>query len=302
MPHPPDPADDLGPGLAGLIAQTPHAATHDPPFAPPADAAAPIQALAAALNALVADLRAEKAQADAASRAKTEFLANLSHELRSPLNAILGFTEMLAEGYYGPVAPEQKNRLDRVMANGHSLLGLLNEVLDLTRIERGRVEIHPTPIDLPLLLRTVAAEHEAAVATKALALRLDVAPDLGSVDTDVDRLRQILGNLLANAVRFTEAGEVTLRGATHPARPDWVRLAVADTGIGIPAAAQAHVWEEFYQVNAAQRRTQGGAGLGLPICRKLTLLLGGEIAVESTEGAGTCFTVDLPRTAPTPAA
>ena len=164
MPHRSDPADNLGPGLAGLIAQAPHAATHDPPFAPPADAAAPIQALAAALNGLVADLRAEKAQAEAASRAKTEFLANLSHELRSPLNAILGFTEMLAEGYYGPVAPEQKNRLERVLANGHSLLGLLNEVLDLTRIERGRVEIHPTAIDLPLLLRTVAAEHEAAVA------------------------------------------------------------------------------------------------------------------------------------------
>ena len=294
--------------LARLAVQARYADAYIPMFA--VDSAAPdeVRELAEALNDMVARMRQERVnlaaakaaleratdQAEAASRAKTAFLANLSHELRSPLNSILGFTEMLASGIYGPISEEQQSRLARILANGHALLALLNEVLDLARIEAGKLQMQWIDIDLAVILRTVVASIEPEVKRKALDLQVEIEPDLGRVRTDVDRLRQILGNLLNNAIKFTSTGAITVSGRLHPERPDWVRLTVADTGMGIPADALARIWEEFYQVDPSRRRKGGGAGLGLPITRKLVELLGGTIAVESAEDAGTCFYVDLP--------
>lgn len=248
----------------------------------------------AALNELLDQTRRERDHALAASQAKTVFLGNLSHEIRSPLNSILGFAEMMADGLYGPISPEQKKRLERMLQNGQALLAFLNQVLDLARMESGRLQLAPIDISLPVLLRTIAADFEPPARAKALAFAVEINPGLGNIHTDVDRLRQILGNLLDNAVRYTAQGGITLRAAPHPTRAGFVRLTVADTGPGIAPATQAHVWEEFYQIDPTQRGRTGGAGLGLPISRKLTALLGGELSLSSAAGAGSSFHVDLP--------
>jgi signal transduction histidine kinase len=287
--------------LNALTARLRAAESGDAPFAAPDGAPPELAALVEALNALRARERQERDAlarardaAEAANRAKSAFLANMSHELRTPLNAILGFTEMMAGGLYGPVSDEQRSRLLRIQANGQSLLGLLNEVLDLARIEAGKAQVVRNEVDLGPLLRTIAASLEPDVRRQALDLRVLVAPDLPRLRTDVDRLQQVLGNLLSNALKFTEQGEITLQAAHAPDRAGWVRITVADTGIGIPAAALDRVWEEFYQAPPAAGPRRAGAGLGLPISRRLAELLGGEIRVESQERAGSRFTVDLP--------
>jgi signal transduction histidine kinase len=280
--------------LAALTAQARQGAAGDPAFGVDPTAPAEIRELAAALNALVAGLRQEREGAVAASQAKTVFLGNLSHEIRSPLNSILGFAEMMLDGLYGPISPEQKKRLERMQKNGQALLALLTQVMDLAQMESGRLQMAFIDISLPVLVRTIAAEVAPDAESKGLAFGVEIAPGLSSIYTDVDHVRQILGNLLHNAIRYTAQGSVTLRALPHPTRAGFVRLAVADTGPGIPAAAQARIWEEFYQIDPTQRGKTGGAGLGLPISRKLTELLGGQIALDSPEGGGSCFYVDLP--------
>ena len=254
-----------------------------------------------ALNALRARERLERealerarVAAETANRAKSAFLANMSHELRTPLNAILGFSEMMAGGLYGPISEEQRSRLTRIQANGQTLLGLLNDVLDLARIEAGKAQLVRNEVDLGPLLRTVAASLEPDVRRKALDLRVQAPGALPHLRTDVDRLQQVVRNLLSNAVKFTEQGQITLTADRAPERVGWVRIIVADTGIGIPAEALDRIWDEFYQVNPAAGPRRAGAGLGLPISRRLVELLGGEIRVESQEQVGSRFTVDLP--------
>jgi len=271
------------------------------PFAAPPGPAPEIAALVDALNALRVRERQERealerarTAAEAANRAKSVFLANMSHELRTPLNAILGFSEMMAGGLYGPISEEQRSRLSRIQANGQTLLGLLNDVLDLARIEAGKAQLVRNEVDLGPLLRTVAASLEPDVRRKALDLRVQAPSTLPRLRTDVDRLQQVVRNLLSNAVKFTEQGQITVLAEPAPERVGWVRIIVADTGIGIPAGALDRIWDEFYQVNPARGPRRAGAGLGLPISRRLVELLGGEIRVESQERAGSRFTVDLP--------
>ncbi|HET7078165.1 MAG TPA: ATP-binding protein [Chloroflexia bacterium] len=247
-------------------------------------------ALAAANTALAQSRDA----AEAASLAKSTFLANMSHELRTPLNAMLGFTEMMVTGLYGPLTEEQQSRLTRVLVNGQNLLSLLNEVLDMARIEAGKVQLLAIEIEPGVLLRSIAGSIEPEIKRKALDLQVEVQPGLPVIRTDVDRLRQVLGNLVNNALQFTDTGAITLRAQSAPQWPQAVRFTVADTGIGIPATALPHIWDEFYQVGGGIRRPAGGAGLGLAISRKLTRLLGGQISVESEEHHGSRFHVDLP--------
>jgi signal transduction histidine kinase len=226
-----------------------------------------------------------------ASRAKSEFLANMSHELRTPLNAILGFTEMLRDGLYGTVPTEIEEPLADIQTNGRHLLRLINDVLDLSKIEAGRMELAPTdysPADVlesVLSLRSLAAE-------KGLTLTvLPLPPSLPVAYGDAKRLAQCLMNLVGNALKFTHTGGVTVSVAVDDAA---LVYAVADTGIGIPKEQLEHVFDEFRQVDATITREYGGSGLGLSITRRFVELHGGRIWVESEVGRGTTFWFSVP--------
>ncbi len=268
--------------------------------------------LARSLNNLVAQLREkyldlERANASlhelndaarSASLAKTAFVANISHELRTPLNAILGFSEMLLAEVYGPVTPRQHAQLERILRNGQQLLTLINDVLDISRVEAGKIALAPGPVDVAQFAVALAGAFEPLVRQKGLTWRLEVDPQLPPLVTDENRLRQILLNLLSNAVKFTRKGSVTLWIGQDASLPGWVVFKVRDTGIGIPATELSQIWQEFYQVDQSLDRTSGGSGLGLAITRKLIEVLGGDVEVQSTEGKGSVFTLYLPLTPP----
>lgn len=274
------------------------------------DGAAPGEAryLADALNALVAELREKylelervnaelhelNEEARSASEAKTAFVANISHELRTPLNAIIGFSEMLMDGMYGSVNTRQQSELERILRNSRQLLALINDVLDMSRVEAGKVSLNLAAVNAGELIENVAGLLAPLARQKKLALRVQVPPDLPPLTTDESRLRQVLINLLSNAVKFTRHGSVTLAAGIDRALPTWMIFRVVDTGIGIPTGELDRIWQEFYQVSSGLSRTAGGSGLGLAIVRKLVNLLGGDIEVKSQEGKGTMFTVYIP--------
>jgi signal transduction histidine kinase len=274
------------------------------------DATAPRQAqeLARALNGLVMQLREkylalEQANAElqrlneethSANQAKTAFIANISHELRTPLNTVIGFSEMLLGEVYGPVNDKQRQQLERILRNSQQLLTLINDMLDLARVEAGKVSLSLTRIDAGQLAAGVGAALEPMARQKGLALQVQVAPHIPALTSDETRLRQVLLNLVSNAIKFTKQGSVTLWTGVDPALPNWIIFRVRDTGIGIPAAELDEIWKEFYQVSSGLSRTSGGSGLGLAIVRKLIELLGGDIEVESVEGQGSTVTVYVP--------
>jgi signal transduction histidine kinase/DNA-binding response OmpR family regulator len=231
-------------------------------------------------------------QARAASRLKSEFLANMSHELRTPMNAILGFTELVQNAALGPVSEKQKEALGRVLRNARHLLELIDDVLDLSKIEAGKMTLVEEEYAPRALLEAAAATIEPLAAGKGLALSVDVAAAPAVVRGDEGKVRQIVLNLLSNAVKFTEAGEVRVAALTENGH--W-RVEVTDTGIGIAPEALALVFEEFRQVDASSTRQAGGTGLGLAISRKMAHLMGGEITVRSTPGVGSTFALRLPR-------
>jgi PAS domain S-box-containing protein len=231
-------------------------------------------------------------RAEQADRAKTAFLSTVSHELRTPLNSIIGFTEILLRELSGPLGEEQRRQLTIVQDSSRVLLDLINEILDLSRIEAGRMQFTIEPFDLAeVLTRRVEALASQADA-KGLALRCDVAPDLGTMTSDPKRVAQVVANLLSNAVKFTEQGGVELS-----ARPDGdaVRIEVRDTGPGIAPEDFEHLFKPFMQVGDTRRHHREGTGLGLAISRHLARALGGDIAIESELGRGTRFIVSLPR-------
>ena len=230
--------------------------------------------------------------ASAANRAKSEFLASISHELRTPLNAILGYTQLLSDGITGPVTDAQQNQLVRIRASATHLLGLIDEVLSFSRLEAGREQLALQDVDVRTVIEDALSIVAPLAAAKQLPLRADAPDPSLQLRSDPLKLRQILVNLLTNAVKFTDRGAVTLAAR---AEGDDVVLTVHDTGIGIPAEHLERVFEPFWQVEQAASRRVGGTGLGLSVCRRLTRLLGGDVSVTSVPGAGSTFEVRLPR-------
>ncbi|HEX6038782.1 hybrid sensor histidine kinase/response regulator [Longimicrobium sp.] len=230
-------------------------------------------------------------QAAALEHAMTErsrFFASMSHELRTPINAILGYSDLLREGVYGDLSRTQGGALERVVRSGRHLLELVNDVLDISKLEAGKLEIFPEPTELGLLLREVASTVELQARDKALDLVLDLAGPV-TVVTDPGRVRQIVLNLLSNAVKFTDQGSVRVILGSYGR---WAEVCVEDTGPGIAPEDQERVFQEFEQTRGAAGR--GGTGLGLPISRRLAGLLGGSLTLRSTPGEGSVFTLRLP--------
>jgi len=251
-----------------------------------------LRALNDALQERTDEADRQRAAAEEANRAKSAFLAVMSHELRTPLNAIGGYVQLLEMGIHGPVTEAQREALGRVERSQKHLLRLINDVLNLARIESGRVEYVIEPVDLAALMEEVTPMVEPQMRAKELALGVAVPP--GTVArADREKVQQILINLLSNALKFTPAGG-RVRVDAETAGEGTVRLAVADSGIGIPAEKQASVFDPFVQVDMSRTRRSEGSGLGLAISRDLARGMGGDLAVESTPGEGSTFTLTLP--------
>ena len=241
---------------------------------------------------LFTEIQEKSRQLEVASQHKSQFLANMSHELRTPLNAILGFTEMLADGLYGPVPPEYKEPLADIQTNGRHLLRLINDVLDLSKIEAGRMELAMEEYSAQEVVSMVRASLRSLAEEKGLDFKVEVDPGLPEVlRGDAKRIMQCLLNLAGNALKFTKRGGVTIRAARDG---DCVRYSVSDTGIGIPTDQLAEVFAEFRQVDATVTREFGGTGLGLSITKKFVEMHGGRIWVESRLNEGSAFHFTIP--------
>jgi signal transduction histidine kinase len=234
-----------------------------------------------------------------ASEHKSQFVSSMSHELRTPLNAIIGLTEMMVKNAARFGTEKAQEPLQRVNRAGTHLLGLINQVLDLSKIEAGKLELNPQTVQLASLINEVISTAGQLAEQNKNRLVVDVQENLGALTVDPMRLRQILLNLLSNACKFTKEGEVRLRARRAADGRDWIELAVADTGIGMTAEQQAKLFEEFTQADATTAQRFGGTGLGLAITRKLARLMGGDVMVASEIGKGSVFTVRLPRGADT---
>jgi signal transduction histidine kinase/HAMP domain-containing protein len=240
---------------------------------------------------LVNELKDNNLQLERANRLKSEFLASVSHELRTPMNAIIGYTKLMLDGLDGDLTEQQTADLERVVQAADNLLGLINGLLDLAKIEAGKMELNAEEVDIPLVIDDVIELMRAGADSKSLSLRAEVASTLPTAWADRARIRQVLVNLVANAVKFTEHGGVTVRATIVDG---WITIAVVDTGVGIPPEAQTYIFDEFRQVDASTTRRYGGTGLGLAISKRLIALHGGRIWVESTVGAGSTFLFTLP--------
>jgi len=247
--------------------------------------------LAANVNRMNDELRRLYGELETASRHKSEFLANMSHELRTPLNAIIGFSQVLRQRLFGEINPKQEEYLDDVISSGNYLLSLINDVLDLSKVESGRVELELTTFSLREALERAVVMLRERAAEAGIRLSLDLAPDVGLVRGDERRLRQIVFNLLSNAVKFTPAGG-GIAVAAERAGGD-ARVSVTDTGPGVPTADRERIFEEFQQTEVGARQHEG-TGLGLALSRRLVELHGGRIWVESGPGGGSRFVFTLP--------
>jgi PAS domain S-box-containing protein len=238
-------------------------------------------------------LRRQQIELEQASNLKSQFLANMSHEFRTPLNAILGYTSMLLQGVSGTLGASQRRNLERVDSNARHLLAIINDILDISRIEAGRMPLHLSRFELPMLVSEVLAEVEPLIARSRLEVRRELEKPLPLLKSDRPKVKQILVNLLSNALKFTPRGSVTV-SAGHSRRMHEVWICVADTGIGIADHDQERIFGDFQQVDGSTTRQYGGAGLGLSICRRLADVLGGRLLLQSRVGHGSTFTLVLP--------
>jgi len=253
---------------------------------------------------------------------KNDFLANVSHELRTPLNAIVGFVDLLREGVYGDLSPRQVKPVERIEASANHLRHLVDQILDLAKMAAGRLDVHAEPLDIRPFILDVASEVESLVNEKGLSLSLAMGSSLPRIRSDPTHLRQILVNLLGNAIKYTDTGLIVVKtrslakqAALEQGLPEivsaaqestnlWLAVQVIDSGRGIAQADQQRVFEEFEQVDAGPRADSPnrGTGLGLAISRRLARLLGGELLLESEPGKGSTFTLWLPAGEVAPAA
>jgi GAF domain-containing protein len=254
------------------------------------------QAAVALENAMLFEALEERAvELMQANRLKSEFLARVSHELRTPMNSINGYSEMLLRQTYGALNEKQADRVDRILRNGRNLLALIDDLLDLSRIDSGRMELHLESVDVREEVNAAIYNLESQALSRGLYLRYEPAENLPPVYADATRLRQIIVNLLGNAIKFTKQGGVSVRSQlTYEGERAFVLTTVCDTGIGIRPEDQAIIFDEFRQADGSITREYGGTGLGLAITRKLVEMMGGRIWVESQVGVGSAFSFTLP--------
>ena len=228
-----------------------------------------------------------------ASAAKSQFLANMSHEFRTPLNAILGYTSLLLQGISGELGPQQERNLSRVDSNAQHLLAIINDILDISRIEAGKMPLHVSTFPLPALIQEVLSELEPLIERSKLSVRVETPRKLPSVSNDRAKVKQIVLNLVTNAIKFTPSGFVIIGAVPDPPNKE-VAIGVKDTGIGIKPEDFERVFEDFRQADNSPAREYGGAGLGLAICRRLAHMMEGRVDLQSTVGQGSTFTLTLP--------
>ncbi len=241
-------------------------------------------------------LLAAKELAEGATKAKSSFLANMSHELRTPLNVILGVSEIMQEEAEEQGLEDFLESLDHVSREGKHLLHLIEEILDLSKIEAGKLEFRLEDFDVAALMRDAAVAVQPLADKNANQLVVNCPEDIGTMHADPLRVRQVVLNLLSNACKFTERGEVTLAAASDRVDgAEWLEITVSDTGIGMTPEQSERLFQEFTQADASMTRKYGGTGLGLAISRRLCRMMGGDIGLTSTPGEGTTFTVRLPR-------
>jgi signal transduction histidine kinase len=250
------------------------------------------QSVLAIQNArLFREIEEKSRELEIASKHKSQFLANMSHELRTPLNAILGYAELMLDSIYGEPSDKMRTVLERLQSNGRHLLGLINDVLDLSKIEAGQLTLSLNDYSLGDMARGVVSAVEPLAAEKRLAFTAEVPPDLPAGRGDERRLSQVLLNLVGNAIKFTEEGEVAIKASATNGE---FTVQVCDTGPGITAADQAKIFEEFQQADSSITRKKGGTGLGLSIAKRIIEMHGGRIWVESEPGKGSTFFFTLP--------
>jgi signal transduction histidine kinase len=241
---------------------------------------------------LFGEVEEKTRELEVANRHKSEFLANMSHELRTPLNAVIGFSEVLLERMFGEINAKQEEYLNDILGSGRHLLSLINDILDLSKIEAGRMELELAAFDLPQAIDNALTLVRERATGRAIALRVAVDERLGEFRGDERKIKQVLLNLLSNAIKFTpEGGRVEVRAEPVDGH---VELSVSDTGVGIAPADQEAVFEEFRQVGTDYAKKREGTGLGLALARRFVELHGGRIWVKSAPGEGSTFTFSLP--------
>jgi signal transduction histidine kinase len=250
------------------------------------------QSVLAIQNArLFSELEENSRQLELASKHKSQFLANMSHELRTPLNAILGYTELIVDGIYGELPQKIRDVLDRVQSNGRHLLGLINDVLDLSKIEAGQLTLSSDTYSLVDLIHSVVGAVQPLAQEKKLDFKVEVGSNLPAVHGDERRVTQVLLNLVGNAIKFTDKGEVAIKASGENG---FFTVAVCDTGPGISESEQEKIFGEFHQTDNSSTRKKGGTGLGLAIAKRIIEMHGGRIWVQSVEGKGSTFFFTLP--------
>jgi len=247
--------------------------------------------MGARLKESYATLEHKSRQLEVASQHKSQFLANMSHELRTPLNAILGYNELLQDGLYGELPPKTKDVLDRVEKNGKHLLGLINDVLDLSKIEAGQLVLGIEGYSMRDVVQTVVSATESLAAAKSLSLRMEVSECMPKGRGDERRITQVLLNLVGNAIKFTDEGEVRISACSSDGM---FSVAVSDTGPGIPTSEQSRIFEEFQQIDSSNIKEKGGTGLGLAIAKRIVELHRGRMWVVSEVGRGSIFHFEVP--------